>query len=148
MTTHLSYSEWARHWFRKWLVAYSAPGHYLNQCWVIVKCKAFHSWKCMWKSRLRNCGHLVQGELSEAAVDIRVPFDGVEGDICKHSSTVALTFPSTRHSRIRGNGNLWSQYQHNTEQSNYFKYGITPRIGFCTTLAQSEHLAAIAGATS
>ena len=25
-----------QHWFRQWLVAYSAPSHYLNQCWVIV----------------------------------------------------------------------------------------------------------------
>ena len=24
------------HWFRKWLVAWPAPSHYLNQCWVIV----------------------------------------------------------------------------------------------------------------
>ena len=24
------------HWFRKWLVAWSTPSHYLNQCWNIV----------------------------------------------------------------------------------------------------------------
>ena len=24
------------HWFRQWLVAWSAPSHYLNQCWTIV----------------------------------------------------------------------------------------------------------------
>ena len=24
------------HWFRQWLVAWSAPSHYLNQCWFIV----------------------------------------------------------------------------------------------------------------
>ena len=24
------------HWFRRWLVAWSAPSHYLNQCWNIV----------------------------------------------------------------------------------------------------------------
>ena len=24
------------HWFRKWLVAWTAPSHYLNQCWNIV----------------------------------------------------------------------------------------------------------------
>ena len=29
-------SESGQHWFRQWLVAYSVPGHYLNQCWVIV----------------------------------------------------------------------------------------------------------------
>ena len=27
-----------QHWFRWWLVAYSAPSHYINQCWVIVNC--------------------------------------------------------------------------------------------------------------
>ena len=25
-----------QHWFRWWLVAYSAPSHSLNQCWLIV----------------------------------------------------------------------------------------------------------------
>ena len=25
-----------RHWFRQWLVAWSAPSHYLNQCWDIA----------------------------------------------------------------------------------------------------------------
>ena len=29
-------SKSGQHWFRSWLVAYSAPNHYLNQCWVIV----------------------------------------------------------------------------------------------------------------
>ena len=29
-------NESGQHEFRKWLVAYSAPSHYLNQCWVIV----------------------------------------------------------------------------------------------------------------
>ena len=24
------------HWFRQWLVAWTAPSHYLNQCWNIV----------------------------------------------------------------------------------------------------------------
>ena len=33
---HICVSESGQHWFRKWLVAYSAPSHYLNQCWVIV----------------------------------------------------------------------------------------------------------------
>ena len=30
------YTEWGQHWFRYWLVAYLAPSHYLNQCWVLV----------------------------------------------------------------------------------------------------------------
>ena len=33
---HTCVSESSQHWFRYWLVAYSAPSHYLNQCWVIV----------------------------------------------------------------------------------------------------------------
>ena len=28
--------ELGHHWFRKWLVSYSAPSHYLNQCWIIA----------------------------------------------------------------------------------------------------------------
>ena len=28
----------SQHWIRKWLVACSAPNHYLNQCWVFVSC--------------------------------------------------------------------------------------------------------------
>ena len=29
--------QWiSHHWFRYWLVASSAPSHYLNQCWLIV----------------------------------------------------------------------------------------------------------------
>ena len=27
------------HWFRKWLLAWLAPSHYLNQCWNIVNSK-------------------------------------------------------------------------------------------------------------
>ena len=26
----------SHHWFRYWLVAWPAPSHYLNQCWIIV----------------------------------------------------------------------------------------------------------------
>ena len=32
--THICVSN--HHWFRQWLVAWSAPSHYLNQCWNIV----------------------------------------------------------------------------------------------------------------
>ena len=29
--------QWSnQHWFRQWLVAWSAPSHYQNQCWNIV----------------------------------------------------------------------------------------------------------------
>ena len=33
---HICVSEWGQHWFREWLAIYSAPSHYLNQCWVMV----------------------------------------------------------------------------------------------------------------
>ena len=34
--SHICVSELGQHWFRQWLVAYSVPSHYLNQCWIIV----------------------------------------------------------------------------------------------------------------
>ena len=70
LVPHICVSEMGRHWFRYWLVAYSAPSHYLKQCWVISsvkflsKYKTFHSWKCIWKYRLRNGSHFVQWEMS------------------------------------------------------------------------------------
>ena len=33
---HICVGELGRHWFRLWLVAYSAPSYCLNQCWVVV----------------------------------------------------------------------------------------------------------------
>ena len=33
---HIIVSASDQHWFREWLAAYSAPSHYLNQCWVLV----------------------------------------------------------------------------------------------------------------
>ena len=36
LSLHICVSEWGQHWFRWCLVTYSAPSHYLNQCWVIV----------------------------------------------------------------------------------------------------------------
>ena len=33
---HICVSELGQHWFRYLLVTYSAPSHYLNQCWVIA----------------------------------------------------------------------------------------------------------------
>ena len=40
---HICVSESDEHWFRKWLGAYSAPSHYLNQCLVIVYWKLRHT---------------------------------------------------------------------------------------------------------
>ena len=33
---HICVIELGQQWFRWWLVACSAPSHYLNQCWLIV----------------------------------------------------------------------------------------------------------------
>ena len=33
---HICFSRLDHHWFRQWLVTWSAPSHYLNQCWNIV----------------------------------------------------------------------------------------------------------------
>ena len=34
--THICVSKIYHHWFGKWLVTWSAPSHYQNQCWNIV----------------------------------------------------------------------------------------------------------------
>ena len=34
--TPICVTKQGHHWFRYWLVAWSAPSHYLNQCWIIV----------------------------------------------------------------------------------------------------------------
>ena len=36
LVPHLCASESGQHGFRWWLVAYSAPSHYINQCWIII----------------------------------------------------------------------------------------------------------------
>ena len=36
LVPHIWISKLCQHWFIQWLVAYSAPSHYLNHCWVIV----------------------------------------------------------------------------------------------------------------
>ena len=36
LVPHTCFNESGQRCFRWWLVAYSAPGHYLNQCWVII----------------------------------------------------------------------------------------------------------------
>ena len=72
---YICVDESGEHWFRLWLVAYSAPSHYLNQCWVIVNwalrnrlqwkfnqnTKFFIHENCIWIHRLWNGGHFVQG---------------------------------------------------------------------------------------
>ena len=50
------------HWFRWWLVAWSAPSHYLYQCWklsIVLSGRKLISGKRFWTCRLRNVGHFV-----------------------------------------------------------------------------------------
>ena len=37
LVPHICVSKSGQHWFRQWPVAYSAPSHYVKQCWDIVK---------------------------------------------------------------------------------------------------------------
>ena len=48
LVPHLWLSESGQHWLKKWFVAYSAPTHYLNQCWVVVNGTLRN--KLQWKS--------------------------------------------------------------------------------------------------
>ena len=34
--THICVSKLFHHWFRQWLVAWTAPSHYLKQCWNVI----------------------------------------------------------------------------------------------------------------
>ena len=45
---HFRVSESGQHWFRYWLVAFLAPSHYLNQCWVIVRWILRNKLQCNW----------------------------------------------------------------------------------------------------
>ena len=67
-------SESGQHWFILWIIPYSAPNHFLNQCCVIVnwtlrnkllwyfnQIPISHSRKRTWKYRPRNGGHFIHG---------------------------------------------------------------------------------------
>ena len=65
------------HWFKYWLVAWSAPSHYLNQFWNVVDLTNLHElqWnisieihtisfkKMLLKSRLRNVNHFISASI-------------------------------------------------------------------------------------
>ena len=62
LVPHICISESGQHWIRQWLVAYSAPSHYLNQCWVIV------NWTLMNKLQQnfnQNTKHFIHKNASE-----------------------------------------------------------------------------------
>ena len=72
---HICVSELLQHWFKQWLVAWSAPSRYINQCWLVVnwtiwgqfsvkfesKYKSCHSRNFIWKCRLCNGGDKLNG---------------------------------------------------------------------------------------
>ena len=41
-----THTESGQHWFGLWLVVYSAPSHYLKQCWVIVNWTLKNNLQC------------------------------------------------------------------------------------------------------
>ena len=45
LVPHICICELGQHWFRWWLVACSAPSHYLNQCWLIVNWTLRHNFQ-------------------------------------------------------------------------------------------------------
>ena len=46
--------QWiTHHWFRQWLVAWSAPSHYLNQYWNIVNSNLWN--KLQWNLKRNSC---------------------------------------------------------------------------------------------
>ena len=44
---HICFSESDQHWFRSWLVVYTAPSHYLTQCWVIANWTLRNKLQCV-----------------------------------------------------------------------------------------------------
>ena len=62
---HICISESGQHWFRWWLVTYSAPSHYLNQCCVIVNWKLTN--KLQWNFN-QNTNFLIHEIASEKIV--------------------------------------------------------------------------------
>ena len=72
LVLHTCVSKWGQHWASRWLVALSAPSHYLSRYWIIVNwtlrnklqwnfkqnSKVYFIIKCVWKCRLWNDGHV------------------------------------------------------------------------------------------
>ena len=54
-----------RHWSREWLVAWSAPSHHLNQCWIIVNWTLRNK---LWWNRNRNSNIFIQENAFESVV--------------------------------------------------------------------------------
>ena len=68
--THICIDYLGDHWFRWWLVAWSVPSRYVNQCCKFVnsmksqsKCIYLHSREYIWRSRQEFGGHFVSASL-------------------------------------------------------------------------------------
>ena len=82
--SHVIVRKLSHHWFRWWLVAYSAPNHYMNQCFHIVDPRnKFQLWtpgtnfseflikmqqfstfrKSIWSCSLQNGGHSISASM-------------------------------------------------------------------------------------
>ena len=65
LVTHIRVSKLCHHWFSQWLGAFSAPSHYLNQCWLIINCTLRN--KCEWSLK-RNKDIFSQANVIETIV--------------------------------------------------------------------------------
>ena len=65
LVTHIRVSKLCHHWFSQWLGAFSAPSHYLNQCWLIINCTLRN--KCEWSLK-RNKDIFSQANVIETTV--------------------------------------------------------------------------------
>ena len=65
-----SMSQWTdQHWFRQWLVAWTAPSHYLNQCWNIVNWTPINKlqWNFDWNFNIFIQGNAFESTMCEMA---------------------------------------------------------------------------------
>ena len=77
--THLCVTKTCHHWFRWWLVAFSASSHYLNQYWLIVNWTTAYYFSEIW---------------------IKIPDFSLKKKILKKSSAARRPIWSWRHSTL------------------------------------------------
>ena len=64
---HVFISELGHHWIRQWLVTWSAPSHYLNECWHNVNCtlRNISEWNFIWNSKVFIPGNVFENVVSK-----------------------------------------------------------------------------------
>ena len=65
---HICVGRLPQHWFRSWLVACSAPSHYLHRCWLVVNCTPVDKFQWHWNGNYIICIKIVR--LKMASVEI------------------------------------------------------------------------------